>query len=246
MMSGMALTRRAFCKLTGLFCLGGSFVIPHKLVAYEKGNTRKRKGGDSMRLPDPVVDGTKSLEMTIHQRRTIRSFRDETLTLQQFAQLLWAAQGVTDPGGFKRSAPSAGALYPMDIYAVVGEDGVEGLKPGLYLYDPAVHSVSLVHRGDIRRHIATASWRQMWMSCAPISFIITAEYRRITGKYGRRGVRYAMIEAGHIGQNIFLQSQAMGLAAGIVGAFEDHEIIRVMGIKDNREPLLIMPVGYKQ
>jgi SagB-type dehydrogenase family enzyme len=246
MMSSIALTRRAFCKVIGLFCLWGYFAIPHKLLSYEKKIPLPRKGGGRMRLPDPITDGDVSLEMTIHQRRTVRSFHGKALTLNQFSQLLWTAQGVTDPGGFKRAAPSAGALYPMDIYGAVGDGCIEGLGPGVYLYDPAAHSLSLAQKGDARRDIAMASLEQMWMSHAPITFVITAEYRRITGKYGRRGVRYAMIEAGHIGQNIFLQSQAMGLAAGIVGAFEDREVIRIMGIKDNREPLLIMPVGYKQ
>jgi len=199
-----------------------------------------------MQLPDPTTDGDVSLEMTIHQRRTVRSFHSKALTLTQLSQLLWAAQGITELGGFKRSAPSAGALYPMDIYGVVGEGCIEGLNPGVYLYEPATHSFSLIQEGDSRRDIAMASLRQMWMSYAPITFVITAEYSRIMGKYGQRGVRYAMIEAGHIGQNIFLQSQAMGLGAGIVGAFEDQKVIQVMGIKSNHEPLLLMLVGYKR
>jgi len=197
-----------------------------------------------MQLPDPTTDGDVSLEMTIHQRRTVRSFHSKTLALKQLSQLLWAAQGITEPGGFKRAAPSAGALYPMDIYGAVGGGCVETLNPGVYLYDPATHSFSLTQEGDMRRDIAMASLGQMWMSYAPITFVITAEYSRIMGKYGQRGVRYAMIEAGHIGQNIFLQSQAMGMEAGIVGAFEDGKVIEVMGIKRTHEPLLIMPVGY--
>ena len=199
-----------------------------------------------MQLPDPATDGDVSLEMTIHQRRTVRSFHSKKLSLTQLSQLLWAAQGITEPGGFKRAAPSAGALYPMDIYGAVGEDCIEGLKPGVYLYDPATHSFSLTQEGDMRRNIAMASVGQTWMSYAPITFVITAEYSRIMGKYGQRGVRYAMVEAGHIGQNIFLQSQALGLGAGIVGAFEDQKVIQVMGIKSTHEPLLLMPVGYKK
>ena len=199
-----------------------------------------------MHLPDTILDGNISLERAIHKRRTIRSFESRALTLKQLSQLLWSAQGITGTGGFKRAAPSAGALYPMDIYGAVGEDCIEGLNPGVYLYDSATHSVSLIQKGDSRRDIAMASLGQMWMSYAPITFVITAEYSRIMGKYGQRGVRYAMIEAGHIGQNIFLQSQAMGLEAGIVGAFEDQKVIQVMGIKKTHEPLLLMPVGYKK
>ena len=93
--------------------------------------------------------------------------------------------------------------------------------------------------------MARASLSQMWMALAPSSLVITAEYDRITNKYGTRGVRYAMIEAGHVGQNIFLQAEALGLGAGIVGAFDDKDVIRVMGIPRSHEPFLIMPVGYK-
>jgi SagB-type dehydrogenase family enzyme len=243
-MSSMALTRRGFCKLIGFFCLSESLLLPQRVLSDVKNLHCKQKGGGSMQLPNPITDGEVSLEMTIHQRRTVRSFHSKILTLKQLSQLLWAAQGITEPGGFKRTAPSAGALYPMDIYGVIGGDCIETLHPGVYLYNPAAHSVSLIQEEDRRRDIAMASLGQMWMSYAPITFVITAEYSRITGKYGQRGVRYAMIEAGHVGQNIFLQSQALGLEAGIVGAFKDQKVIQVMGIKKSHEPLLLMPVGY--
>lgn len=199
-----------------------------------------------MHLPDPMIDGDVSLERTIHKRRTIRSFEGKALTLKQLSQVLWAAQGITDIGEFKRAAPSAGALYPIDIYGVVGRDCIEKLDAGVYLYEPASHTISLVKEGDFRRDIAIASLGQMWMAHAPLTLVITAEYSRITVKYRQRGIRYAIMEAGHIGQNIFLQSQAMGLEAGIVGAFEDQEVIQVMGSKKTHKPLLLMPVGYKR
>ena len=127
-----------------------------------------------------------------------------------------------------------------------GRECVEKLDSGVYHYIPRSHSFSLINQGDVRADIAMASLGQMWMARAPLTFVITAEYRRITGKYGRRGMKYAMIEAGHIGQNIFLQSQTLGLAAGIVGAFEDQKVIRVTGIPDTHEPLLIMAIGFKK
>jgi SagB-type dehydrogenase family enzyme len=199
-----------------------------------------------MRLPDPQFEGKVSLERAIRMRRTIRSFDGRALDLHHVSQLLWSAQGITGSRGFKRAAPSAGALYPMDIYAVVGAGCVEGLDPGVYRYEPERHSISPGRGEDARGDVANASLWQTWMARAPLNLVITAEYSRIMGKYGQRGIRYAMIEAGHIGQNIFLQAQAMGLAAGIVGAFEDDKLIRVMGIKETHEPLLIMPVGYKR
>lgn len=199
-----------------------------------------------MQLPEPMLDGDVSLERTIHKRRTVRSFDRKALTLKHLSQLLWAAQGITETGGFKRAAPSAGALYPMDVYAVVGRDCIEKVDPGVYHYNPADHSLSLVQEGDRRRDVAEASLWQMWMADAPLTLVITAEYSRIMVKYRQRGIRYAMIEAGHIGQNIFLQCQGMGLEAGIVGAFEDEKVVQVMGIKTTHEPLLIMPVGYRR
>jgi SagB-type dehydrogenase family enzyme len=245
-MPGIELTRRGFCKLMGFVCLCGSLFTPNRVLSSAKRSPLKPKGGSRMHLPDPMIDGDISLERTIHQRRTIRSFNGKALTLKQLSQLFWSAQGITENRGFKRAAPSAGALYPMDIYGVVGRDCIEKMDAGVYLYEPADHSISLVKEGDFRRDIAIASLSQMWMAHAPLILVITAEYSRITVKYGQRGIRYAMIEAGHIGQNIFLQSQAMGLEAGIVGAFEDQKVIQCMGSKKTHEPLLLMPVGYKR
>ena len=199
-----------------------------------------------MDLPNVQTDGTVSLEKTIKVRRTIRSFTAQQLTLEQFSQLLWAAYGITEGRGYKRAAASGGACYPMDIYAIVGEDGVKGINAGIYHYEPMGHSVSLIVEGDFREELARASLGQMWMATPPLSLAICSEYDRITDRYGDRGVRYAMIEAGHIGQNIFLQAEALGLGAGIVGAFQDEAVIQVMGTPPSHEPLLIMPVGYKR
>jgi SagB-type dehydrogenase family enzyme len=103
----------------------------------------------------------------------------------------------------------------------------------------------LITEGDLRKDVARSSLSQMWMAKAPINLVITSEYSWIKIKYGSRGERYAMIEAGHIGQNIFLQAEALGLRAGIVGAFHDKNVNRVMKINRSHEPLLIMPVGYE-
>ncbi len=217
---------------------------PMRRAAGRNGGVNIQKEG-SMNLPEPRIDGKISLERTIKNRRTIRSFTQAALTLEQFSQLLWAAQGVNEDKGYKRTAPSAGALYPMDVYAVVGREGVNGLTTGVYHYKPMDHTVSLVVAQDLRQAVAKAGLSQMWIVGAPLSFVITAEYERSSIKYGRRGVRYAMIEAGHIGQNIFLQAEALGLAAGIVGAFDDEDMVRVMHIPRSHNPLLVMPVGYK-
>jgi len=198
-----------------------------------------------MNLTPPILDGGMSLEKAIKQRRTVRSFERTPITKQQFSQILWAAQGITENRRFKRAAPSGGALYPADVYVVVGQSCVEELTAGVYHYIPSDHSVQKGADGDRRRDIAIASLGQMWMASAPVQFVVTAEYSRITIKYGDRGVRYALIEIGHIGQNIFLQCQAVGLAAGIVGAFNDREVARVLGIETDHEPIIIFPVGWQ-
>ena len=203
-------------------------------------------GYASMPLPKPSLDGKVSVEKAIMGRRTIREFKDRVLSLNHLSQLLWAAQGITDPIEMKRAVPSAGALYPLDIYVIVGEKGVKGMEAGVYHYLPRTHEILPIAKGDLRKEVASASLRQMWMTQAPIIFIITAEYKRNTWKYGERGIRYALIEVGHVGQNLFLQAEAMGLGAGIVGAFNDLEVSKVAGLPPKHEPLLIMPVGYKK
>lgn len=198
-----------------------------------------------MRLPPPDMIGQVPVEKAIKSRRTVRSFAPNSIPLKSFTQILWAAQGVIEEGGFRRSVPSGGALYPLDIYALVGEEGVQDIESGVYHYEPKAHEISLVKEGDLRRELARASLGQMWMAEAPLSLIVTAEYKRSSSKYGERGVRYSMIEAGHAGQNVFLQAEALGLGAGIVGAFNDREVIWVAKLRQGHEPLLIMPVGYR-
>lgn len=240
------LTRRGALKKTAhyvmAFILMPLFFI--KKATAGKGGGTIGKMEHQMNLPNPRLKGDVSVEAAIKHRRTIRSYLSKPLILEQLSQILWAAQGITEDRGYKRAAPSGGALYPIDIYAVVGDNGVAGLKAGIYHYEPHRHAVSLITEGDFRTDVARAALSQMWMAVAPLNLVITSEYSRITSKYGTRGERYAMIEAGHVGQNIFLQAEALGLRAGIVGAFHDNDVIRVMKISRSHAPLLILPVGY--
>jgi len=240
------LNRRQACQLGGL--LGLSFSAVCQLWARPV-LARSRNAFDkevTMHLPAPVFDGNIAVEKTIKHRRTVRSYSSEPITLAHFSQILWAAQGITEDEGFKRAAPSGGALYPIDVYAAVGQGGVQGLKEGVYRYDPPHHSLEERADTDSREGVAKAALKQMWTASAPVVLVLTAEYSRITSKYGERGKRYAMIEVGHIGQNIFLQCDALGLAAGIVGAFDDNKVARAINAKKNHEPLIIMPVGRQR
>jgi SagB-type dehydrogenase family enzyme len=195
-------------------------------------------------LPQPAFTGGMSLEEALHARRTVRSFAPTALSVSQLSQLLWATYGITDPRREMRTAPSAGALYPLDCYLIVGTEGVEGLEGGVYQYLPYPHALEILALGDRRREVARASLGQMWMAEAPFMVIITAEYKRTTGKYRERGVRYVHMEVGHAGENLFLQGVALGLGAGIVGAFDDDAVADAVGLPPGHEPLLICPVGY--
>ncbi|MGB6837826.1 MAG: SagB/ThcOx family dehydrogenase [Dehalococcoidia bacterium] len=196
------------------------------------------------RLPDPLLKGEMSLEEAISRRRSRREFEDHPLTPGELSQILWAAQGITDQEGLKRATPSAGALYPLDLYVVVGKQGVEGLREGAYHYLPQSHSLELLSGGDSRQALAQHASEQMFIAEAPVIVVVTAEYQRTTKKYGERGVRYVHIEAGHVGQDICLQVQALGLATVTIGAFQDEEVSRTLGLPPNHEPLYIIPVGH--
>jgi len=224
-----------------LWLLLGFFIVTPTIPGWGKSNKQ-----GSFTLPQPAYNGETSVERAIKERRTVRAFRPDSLSVAQLSQLLWAAQGITDARRGFRAAPSGGALYPLDVYVVAGEGGVDLLAPGVYLYRSANHSLEVVEKGDRRKDVAHAALTQMWIATAPVIFVITAEYERITSKYGERGVRYAHIEVGHVGQNIFLQAEALGLAAGIVGAFRDASVADAIEAPKGYEPLIVIPVGYKK
>jgi len=202
------------------------------------------QGAEGVKLPPPAHQGKMSVEDALKKRRTVRSFAARGLTLAQVSQLLWGTAGVSDPRGL-RTAPSAGATYPLEIYLVVGERGVSELAPGLYRYRPESHTLELTQRGDLRAPVARACLHQTWMAEAPVMVVFAAEFRRCTARYGERGVMYTHMEVGHAGQNLFLQAEALGLACGIVGAFQDQSLSQALQLPREHAPLLVMPVGYR-
>jgi SagB-type dehydrogenase family enzyme len=202
------------------------------------------QGGEVTKLTPPAHKGTMSVEEALQQRRTVRHFASRALDMQQVSQLLWGADGISDRRGY-RTAASAGATYPLELYLVVGERGVANLAPGLYRYHPQEHALELTARDDLRGAVARASLHQTWMAEAPIMVVIAAEFRRCTARYGERGIMYTHMESGHVGQNLFLQAEAMGLGAGIVGAFDDRGLSQALKLPAAHVPLLVMPVGYK-
>jgi SagB-type dehydrogenase family enzyme len=198
--------------------------------------------GTVIGLPQPRYRGDVFLEEALLQRRSVREYTGEPLTLEEISQLLWAAQGITDPRGF-RTAPSAGGLYPLEVYLVAGE--VAGLEAGVYKYRPQEHSLIWVVVGDRRENLCTAALGQVWVREAAADIVILAVYERTTVKYGDRGIRYVHLEAGHAAQNVCLQATALGLGTVTVGAFYDDEVQAVLGAPKNEKPLYVMPVGRK-
>ncbi len=220
-----------FCSLLASACLSG---------------TDSPKEADTPRnisLPPPKTKGKISVEEAIYARRSIRKFQKTSLNLQEIAQLLWATGGKTIDGltGATRSYPSAGGVYPLEIYLVAGK--VEGLPAGIYRYRFSDHSLIPLKTGDFRGILAKAAWGQSCVASAPVDIVITAQTGRTGSRYGPRGEnRYVPMDTGHAGQNVHLQAQALGLGAVMVGAFDDAKVKAVLGVK-GEQPLYIMPVG---
>lgn len=170
------------------------------------------------------------------QRRSVREFSDQQLTLEELGQLLWAAQGITHPAGY-RTAPSAGALYPLEVYVITGE--------GIYHYEPEGHLLFLHKRGDFRPSLHRAALQQSPVLRALAVFLIAAVYDRTEAKYGKeRSPRYVHLEAGHAAENLLLQAVALDLGAVPIGAFIDDEVQEVLSLPEDHQPLYLIPVGH--
>ncbi len=202
-------------------------------------------------LPSPQLQGKVSLEETIARRRSVRRYRREPLDLSQLGQILWSAQGITGSGRL-RTVPSAGATYPLEVFVIVGTEGVIVTEPkqpptelqaGVYRYQVDSHSLNLHKAADLRPELARASLDQEFIMDAPIDIVLCALCHRTSGRYGRRADRYVHMEVGHAGQNIHLQAVALGLATVEIGAFRDEEVREVLGLEEQIKPLYIMPVG---
>ncbi len=202
---------------------------------------QEAKGRSAIKLPAPHTSGQLAVEGALQQRRSLRSFGPAPLSLAEVGQLLWAAQGITDGRG-RRTAPSAGALYPLELYLVAGN--VTGLPAGVYRYLPASHELLPVVAGD-RRQQAAAACRQRWVAEAPAAVALTAVFPRTAKKYGERATRYVPFEAGAAAENLALQAVALGLGTTVVGAFDDAELAAALGAAADEQPLALVPVGRK-
>lgn len=193
-----------------------------------------------VRLAIPHRDGSLALEGCIAQRRSVRKFRDQPLTAAQLGQLLWAAQGVTGSDA-ERAVPSAGALYPLELYVAAGN--IASLVAGVYHYLVEPHELVLTAPGHQREKLIEATYGQDWIATAAAVICISACFERTTVKYGGRGRGYVYLEAGHAAENLMLQAVALGLATTMVGAFSDGAVKRLLNLDASETPLCLIPVG---
>jgi len=191
--------------------------------------------GTIITLPKPNKDGPMSLEKAIAKRRSWRDFSPQPLTFEQISQLCWAAQG-QDAATRYRTAPSAGATYPLELFVITGD--------GLFRYLPAKHALEKLTDQNLRVTLASAAWGQNFIEEAPLTLVFTAEFARTTRRYGERGIRYVYMEAGHAAQNVHLQAESLGLGSVAVGAFNDDSVSKVLSLPDHLEPIYMVAVGY--
>lgn len=194
-------------------------------------------------LPEAKVEGLSSFEANLYGRRSVREFSEVPLSLATAGQLLWAAQGVTSAAG-ERTAPSAGALYPLELYLAAGS--IEGIAAGVYRYRPRDHTLRLHLAGDRRDKLAQAAFGQSALAGAAAILVVTAVYRRTSVKYGSRANRYVHMEVGHAAQNVYLQAESLRLGTVIIGAFEDERVRDVLELPRSETPLALLPVGTRR
>jgi len=215
---------------------------------------------EAIALPAPDTTGTVPFEETLGQRRSVRAFGPDPLSLDEVSQLLWAAQGVTGPEK-ERTAPSAGATFPIELYVVAG--AVQGMPSGVFKYHPIGHLLEPVasvvkaasadpesrsRRGaaapfDVRPDLVRATGEQEFIGAAPLVIAVAAVRGRTRNLYGERAVRYVDMEAGAVLQNAALQGVALGLGSVVVGAFKDEEVKQILGIDGQERFLAMLVVG---
>lgn len=242
-------------SLVPIFLVGVALVLSG--FAQESISEKTVQGSESkiIQLPNPRYESETSVEKALSMRRSIRTYAEESLSISDISQILWAAQGITKSreklptkwntkyewqGGL-RTAPSAGALYPMELYLIAGN--VEGLSKGVYKYIPKNHSLKNVIDGDKRTEIYDVALKQGSITEGAALIVMAGVYERASFKYGERAERYVHMEVGYIGENIYLQGITLGIGTVMIGAFKDEELKKVLDLPEDEHPLAIMPLG---
>ncbi len=233
----MKLTHRVFFS-----SILTSFISTGAIPVIAADNPLPGLSPEVIKLPQPVYDNKTSLEKILKERRSIRQYKNLPITLSDLSQLLWAAQGISGSGG-RRTAPSAGALYPLEVYVVAGNVG--DLPVGIYLYKPRDHGLLKMADGDKRIELSRAALGQSPIRNAAAVLVLSAVYERVTIKYGERGIRYVHMEAGHAAQNVLLEAVSLGLGTVVIGAFHDEQVKTVLRLPAGEHPLYIIPLGRR-
>ncbi|WP_152043369.1 SagB/ThcOx family dehydrogenase [Salinigranum salinum] len=251
-----ALSRRTVGRLTAGATAAGSLLLGKAFgaVSVDDGDaadgTRVAGPTPTVDLPDPTTDGTVSVESALATRRSRRQYAGDPLSLADLGQLLWAAQGLTAERPARsdlRTAPSAGATYPLELSVVAGDPGVEDLQPGVYRHERSAHRLVRRREGEFRAALQRAALDQQFVGAAPAAIVVTAVDARTIERYGQRGEsRYVPMEAGHVGENLYLQAETRGLATVAVGAFRDDAVRSVLDLPDDHRPLYVFPVGTRR
>jgi SagB-type dehydrogenase family enzyme len=193
-------------------------------------------------LPVPAETGMPLAE-ALRKRRSVRKYGDRPLTAAELGALCFAANGTTGelPGRATKTIPSAGALYPMELYVVV--NAVDGVEPGLYHYDGGAHQLELMGIGDFREKAFRACYGQKWTMKAAVVFAMSAIFERSKRKYGERVSRYIPAESGHMSQNLYLMSTALNLGGVAIGAYKDAEWNALLGLDGTSESVIYLQVA---
>lgn len=200
-----------------------------------------RPSGSKIVLEAARTDGPLSVEAALARRRSVRTFADQGLTVQQIGQLLWAAQGVTEPARGLRAAPSAGALYPIEVDVIAV--GTAGLADGVYRYVPSEHALVQRRSGDLRADVRAGALDQDALAQAPLILALWGVESRTAARYGPRARSFVLLEAGHAAQNVLLQAVALDLASVPIGAFDADQLRRTLGAGRDEELLYLLPIG---
>ncbi|MEN8231509.1 MAG: SagB/ThcOx family dehydrogenase [Thermodesulfobacteriota bacterium] len=204
--------------------------------------------GDAEKVKLPTDwDMDRELRQTLQYRRSWRRFGESPLSMKDISMLLWASQGITGRAGnfFLRAAPSAGALYPVETYLSV--QNVETIDAGLFHFQPAEFSLDKLSGDFFGNKIAEAALGQSFLEKAGVVFIWSAILRKNFSKYGHRGMRYILMDAGHISQNLLLAAEALELGACPVAAFYDDELNALLGLDGSEESVIYLAaVGTKE
>ena len=206
--------------------------------------SKKYSDKPRLSLPQPETMHL-SLDQGLLKRKSTRQYSEKPLTIEQLSYLVWASTGIQriENGFHFRTVPSAGATYPIETYLTV--NNVTGVKPGLYHYAIVAHALETLKEGDIRQDVKDAAMGQRICAEAPLVFLWTSIFKRVTYRYQEHGYRYIYMEAGHIAQNLALTATAMGLATCQIGALYDDEVNSFLGVDGTEESIVYMSVvGY--